>query len=174
MSFPPIYLPLHVRRSGFHRPHQVVLDFRLPVRYYHVPFSLVVVFHTKSPQKSKQKQCSLIIFPLSYTLWAFANLIFRLVLLSSCPSQSHIAGLCRALNLVWVFHLDINSFCIMSSHLVQNCHCLVQYFDHISLIWTRILVLSAKLTKLYTTFIFWRFAEKIILVVISLIDQNLF
>jgi hypothetical protein len=26
--------------------HQVVSDFRLPVRYYHVSFSLVVVFHS--------------------------------------------------------------------------------------------------------------------------------
>jgi hypothetical protein len=26
--------------------HQVVLDFRLPMRYYHVSFSLVDIFHT--------------------------------------------------------------------------------------------------------------------------------
>jgi hypothetical protein len=33
-----------------------------------VSFSLVAVFHTQSPQKSQQKQCSLIVFSLSYTL----------------------------------------------------------------------------------------------------------
>jgi hypothetical protein len=48
-SSPPIDLPLPHRRSRTNLSSsgiRAVSDFRLPVRYYRVSFSLVVVFHT--------------------------------------------------------------------------------------------------------------------------------
>jgi hypothetical protein len=157
--------------------HQVLSDFRLPMRYYHLSFSLVAIFHTYSLQKSQQKQCSLIIFPLSYTLWVFTNLIFRIFLLSSCPSQSHIADLGHILILVWVLHLDIKSFCITSSHLVRNYLCPVWYFDHISHIQTWILIgflcyyTFWKVYEVFYNFRIHKLFRKNCFVVIIVIDQ---
>jgi hypothetical protein len=66
-------------------------------------FSLVYCLSYWDPSKSPKNYT----FRYPITFWAFVNLIFRLVLLSSCPSQSHIVGLGRVLDLFWVLHLVI-------------------------------------------------------------------
>jgi hypothetical protein len=132
---PPIDLPLPLRRSGPNLSSSGV-RFQAAREVLSCAFNLVYCLSYWDPPKDPK----IYTFWCPITFWAFANLIFRIVLLSLCPSQSHTTSLGHVLNLVWVLHLNINSFCITSSHLVRNCLCPVWYFDHISLIQTRILV----------------------------------
>jgi hypothetical protein len=132
---PPIDLPLPRGRSVPNLSSSGV-RFQVACEVMSCAFSLVYCLSYRDPLKSPK----IYTFHCPITFWAFTNLIFRLVLFSSCPSQSFIAGWSRVLNLVWVLRLDIRSFCITSSRLVRNCLYLVWYFDHISLIRTQILV----------------------------------
>jgi hypothetical protein len=84
---PPIELPLPLGRSGLNS-HQVVLDFRLPVRYYHMSFSFVTIILPSSTENAKKITLSTVLEPLE------SQFLFLVALLSSCSSWSSlVAGL---------------------------------------------------------------------------------
>jgi hypothetical protein len=94
---------LYLSKDREPTPHQVGVKFQVAHEVLSCAFSLVYYLSYRDPPKSPK----IYTFHYPITFWAFANLIFKLVLLTSCPSQSHIAGLGRILDLVWVLHLVI-------------------------------------------------------------------
>jgi hypothetical protein len=91
----PNDLPLPLRRSELNLSSSGI-RFQVAHEVLLCDFSLVYYLSYRDISKSPKIYSFRCPIPLS----AFTNLIFRLVLLSSCPSQSHIAGLGHILDLV--------------------------------------------------------------------------
>jgi hypothetical protein len=91
---PPINLPLPRGKLGTTISSSGV-RFQVAHEVLSCVFSLVYYLSYRDPSKSPKNYT----FRYPMTFQAFVNLIFRLVLLSSCPSQSHIVGLGRVLDL---------------------------------------------------------------------------